>query len=1604
MKYDRTRSALILPPFIAALLALGACPVDAAGLQAVHSRVPAAVSRLVPVGRLSGAQILKLSISLPLRNQSELTEQLRELNDPSSPNYRHYLTPEQFVQRFGPSEKDYQAVIDFARSHGLKVTATHPNRTILDVEGAVADVEKTFYVRMLSYQHPTEGRKFFAPDTAPSLDLGVPILDVIGLDNYALPHPNYHIKPAALLAKAKPLSGSGTYGTYAGKDFRAAYVPGTSLTGTGQSIALLEFDGYYPIDITNYEGSFGLPNVPLVNVPVSGGVSYPPGDDNSEVALDIEMDVSMAPGVSAIYVYEAPNGTSWDSIISRIATDNLAKQISCSWTGGGPDPTAEGIFQQMAMQGQSFFTAAGDNDAYTGAIPFPAESPSITVVGGTTLTTTGAAGSYVSETVWNWGGGIGSGGGISTDYAIPSWQQGINMTSNLGSTTMRNIPDVALTADNVYVAYNDGSWGDFGGTSCAAPLWAAFTALVNQQSVANTGKTVGFVNPAIYAIGAASGYGADIHDTTTGNNFSSSSPAEFPAETGYDLCTGWGTPNGTALINALAGPPSPSIENGPPPPLAGLGVAYSFTFITSGQPAATFSLLSGNLPPGLNLSSAGVISGMPTQLGSFTATVDATNGTPPDATQTFTINVQAPAAPGFTDGPPTASAQVGLPYSFTYTASGAPSPAFALYSGSLPPGLTLTSSGVLSGVPTQSGVYSGSVSASNGVGTAVRQSFTITVDQAPAFTDGPPTSPTTIGTLYNFTYTASGFPSPTFSVTPGTLPPGFTLNPNGLLSGISTQAGTFSGTVTASNGISPSASQAFSITVKPLSAPSFSNAPLTVIITINTPLNFDYTANGTPSPTFSIISGSLPAGLSFSTSGVLSGTPTHIGVYTGTITASNGISPNATQNYSITVLNNLVQHYSILHDFADGSVPNDGNQAWASLIQGSDQNFYGTTVATGSATTGIAYKITSSGVDSVLHTFTDSSVPNVGRGSYASLIQSSGLFYGTTCYSGDGGGGVFKMTSSGTVSLMHLFGDGTVHNDGSSPFAPLILAADGNFYGTTDIGGSAGEGTIFRITPQGLVTILHSFGDGSVANDGTNPKGALMQDTNDGNFYGMTTGGGSANEGVAYKMTVQGNAATVAILHQFGSFSGDGTYPVGGLTQGADGSLYGNTEGGGTTKYGSYYGTAFKITTQGTMTILHNFWDGSTGYDGYSPNAGLTLGSDGNFYGTTSDGGNSTNNGTIFRMTPQGTVTVLYTFGTITNDGTNPYSGLVQGSDGSFYGTTIYGGTTTGFTPGGYGTVFKLTLVSPPAFTSAASATFTAGQSNTFAVTATGAPIFSASGLPSWASLNQATGVLSGTPPITSAGSYTVILTANNGASPNATQTFILSVGQAPLITNGPPPAAAVNTAYSFTYGYTGSPAPLFSLFSGALPAGLALSPSGVLSGTPSTAGSYTGTVLASNGVNPNATQNFTMTVFQTFSDWEKLFFTTLQMQDVNTSGPNATPQHDGIQNLLKFLFDINPSLPMSTTDKAALPVAGMTNIASVPYLTLTYRQNPTASGITVNVQTSPDLQTWTTVTPAFIQNVGTDSATGDPIIQDQVLLATPIPAKEFIRLRVTTP
>ena len=524
--------------------------------QILRGHVPPAVAGVAPIGRLAPTNRLDLAVALPLHNQSELANLLQQLYDPASANFRHYLKPAEFTDRFGPTEAEYQAAIDFLRSKGLEVKQTHSNRMLVDVSGSVPEIESAFGVRLQLFLQPEQSRTFFAPDTEPSVDQGLQILHISGLDNHTVPQPRSHRMVQGPVARATPRVGSGPNGSFLGSDFRAAYVPGVSLTGTGQTVGLFEFGGYYPADIASYENQAGIPNVPVANVLIDGFNGIPtstrPGSNNEEVALDIEVVASMAPGVSQILVYESsPSSTAAaiDDMLNRMATDNLASQLSCSW-GVDIDETTQQIFEQFAAQGQSFFLAAGDNGAYASFVDQPADDPYITVVGGTTLTTD-ANHNWIAETAWN-----GSGGGVSSYEPEPAGQS----TWPIPVAGKRGVPDVSYDANPstgfaVYdsVTYQrQAGWFEVGGTSAGAPQWAALFAIANSLRTAAGKHVLSGTYNTLYAAGA-SAYGSDYHDVTTGTNGNCGTICT--AAGGYDYVTGLGAPHVPYLMQALVAQP-----------------------------------------------------------------------------------------------------------------------------------------------------------------------------------------------------------------------------------------------------------------------------------------------------------------------------------------------------------------------------------------------------------------------------------------------------------------------------------------------------------------------------------------------------------------------------------------------------------------------------------------------------------------------------------------------------------------------------------------------------------------------------------------------------------------------------------------------------------------------------------------------------------------------------------------------------------------------------------------------------------------------------------------------------------------------------------------
>jgi subtilase family serine protease len=628
------------------LVASYVCQAQSQSLMTRHVREAALSGQAPSIGRLPSGQVMRLVLVLPLRHQPELENFLQELFDPSSATYRQFLTVEEFTARFGPSPEDYDAVIQFAKANGLTVVGTSRNRLNVDVSGPVANIEKALHVTMGVYQHPTENRTFFAPDREPTVDLPFALWHIAGLDNYSIPHPLV-VRRNTVGVRSNATTGSGPSASFLGSDMRAAYYGG-SLTGSGQSLGLLEYYGTDLADLNKYYSNVGQTNkVPITLLSTDGTSTscvYPNCDD-TEQTLDMTQALGMAPGMSGLVMYV---GSSDAAIFNAMATASpLNAQLSSSWTWTPADPSTDNpYFQEFAAQGQNLFQAAGDSGAWTSSSTiYPADDAYLTSVGGTDLQTTGAGGGWASESTW-----VDGGGGISPDhYAIPSWQTSAASACSSCSKTYRNGPDVSANANfTFYVCADQSSCTAnlYGGTSFAAPMWAGYLALVNQQAVANGHRTLGFINPTLYTIGLGSSYTSDFHDITSGSN-------GYSATTGYDLATGWGSPNGSGLLNALAG-----TSSSPGFSLSGSPASVSVVQGHAGTSTIT-STVTGGFSGAIALSATGQPSGVtvgfsPTSItGAGTSTMTITVGSS-TATGTYAITVKG------TSGSTTASTTVSL--------------------------------------------------------------------------------------------------------------------------------------------------------------------------------------------------------------------------------------------------------------------------------------------------------------------------------------------------------------------------------------------------------------------------------------------------------------------------------------------------------------------------------------------------------------------------------------------------------------------------------------------------------------------------------------------------------------------------------------------------------------------------------------------------------------------------------------------------------------------------------------------------------------------------------------------------------------------------------
>lgn len=509
--------------------------------------------KLTPASDLEPDAVMRLSLDVPLRNRPELESLAAQLSNPAHPNYRKWITPEQFHERFGPATADADKLKAWAEGKGLKIVHQSKSSRVLLAEGKASQVEKAFNVKLKKYSRPDNHREFFAPDSEPTVEEDVPLGGVGGLDSFEPRSPSLSRNTQASQG-VYPLSGSGPGGSYYGNDFYFTHIYPAREMGTGQYVATVQFDDYYLSDLQAY--LYPGDTLDLTRV-VVGGTTGPSQPNNIEVSLDIEMVYCMAPRAKQ-YAYLAPHSDPWGPVLQRVADDNICKSISISWKGGPLSGTEDDILLQMMAQGQTVLVASGNADAAFGlnGFVFPIDHPHVTAVGGALLKTNpGTPLQYASEEVWNYSynQGIGSGGGVSQSYLIPDYQSGITSVP-FASDFLRNVPDVAWTPQDVYTTYGNGlSQNNTKGTSCAAPLWAGLIALVNERAGAD--GPVGFINPTVYAIGAdAAKYALCFNDITVGNNKSAYAynynPDAYYAQVGYDLCTGWGTPR-AQLINYL---------------------------------------------------------------------------------------------------------------------------------------------------------------------------------------------------------------------------------------------------------------------------------------------------------------------------------------------------------------------------------------------------------------------------------------------------------------------------------------------------------------------------------------------------------------------------------------------------------------------------------------------------------------------------------------------------------------------------------------------------------------------------------------------------------------------------------------------------------------------------------------------------------------------------------------------------------------------------------------------------------------------------------------------------------------------------------------------
>jgi subtilase family serine protease len=633
-------------------------------------------------GTLAPSTPLHLTIALKPRDPQALAAYARSVATPGSTVYRGYLKPRQFARRFGASKATLDAVRASLRRHGLSPGVLSDSALSISVTARASAITHAFSLSFARLALPGR-RAAITASAPPSFDAGVArsIQAVFGLSSVSRPHPLLRRPVRAgtrsSLARSDVVTGgpqpcpaaraaAPAQSAYTADQVASAYglpgLYGAGDSGAGVTVAVYELEPDDPADIAAYQSCYGT-HASVSDVHVDGGAGG--GAGSGEAALDIENVIGIAPA-ARVLVYQGPNsatGSAYYDTYRAIVDQDLAQVVTTSWGQCEPavDPSAaraeNALFEQAAVQGQTIIAAGGDdgsedcngNDGLPDPslqVEDPASQPFVTGVGGTTL----LAGPPRAESVWNSGGNLASalsapgagGGGVSSFWPMPADQRAAPASLHVvqadssgvpcgqAGGLCREVPDVSADADpsTGYLIYWNGAgsvatqpsgWQGIGGTSGAAPTWAAVIALADATRGC-TGAAIGFANPALYRA-AASAYGSGFNDISSGeNDFTGTGGGRYPAGAGYDMASGLGTPNAAGLANSLC---AASIRlTNPGPQLSTVRTAVSLRIVGTDAGGFTPSYRASGLPPGLSIkSSTGRISGKPRRTGTYAVTV-----------------------------------------------------------------------------------------------------------------------------------------------------------------------------------------------------------------------------------------------------------------------------------------------------------------------------------------------------------------------------------------------------------------------------------------------------------------------------------------------------------------------------------------------------------------------------------------------------------------------------------------------------------------------------------------------------------------------------------------------------------------------------------------------------------------------------------------------------------------------------------------------------------------------------------------------------------------------------------------------------------------------